>query len=274
MAWLGDRVRGAIESGVEGLIWKALLFGALTVGSLAVTVGLLIARAGGRVPTWWLALSVGISIGLAVAYGWRARRWLRAVDDLEWQLALSGYAEELLHGVLETLQKILHGDVREVSLDALVERGVLEAAREFIERGPDEEVRLSVLVPDGNDFVMRWAAGHRLESQRKFRQPIDEMFARFSYRSGDVELSDDVQTDERWKPLAKATRPYRSLVTVPIHRGDETVAVLNAISTYPAAFGDGDIMFLQLLAAIIEVAWAPGVFKNGDEQRRPSGLVP
>jgi GAF domain-containing protein len=125
-----------------------------------------------------------------------------------------------------------------------------------------------------NDFVMRWAAGHRLESQRKFRQPIDEMFARFSYRSGDVELSDDVQTDERWKPLAKATRPYRSLVTVPIHRGDETVAVLNAISTYPAAFGDGDIMFLQLLAAIIEVAWAPGVFKNGDEQRRPSGLVP
>jgi hypothetical protein len=266
VTWLGDRFRGAIESGIEGLIWKALLFGAVTLGGLALTVGLLIARSGAHVPAWWLGIVFGISVGLAIAYGWRARRWLQAIDDLEWQLALSGYASELLHGVLETLQKVLHGAVRDVTLDTLVERGVLETAREFIERGSDEEVRLSVLVPDGDDFVMRWAAGHRLESQRKFRQPLDEMFARFSYRSGEVEVSDDVTTDERWKPLAKATRPYSSLVTVPICRGDQVAGVLNAISTYPAAFAEGDIIFLQLLATIIEVAWAPGVFD--DDARR------
>lgn len=268
MGWLSDRFRGAIESGVEGLIWKALFFGALTFFSVAVAVGLLIARAGEDVPTWWLVLSIGISVGLAIAYAWRVRRWLADIDQLEWQLALSGYASELLHGVLETLQKVLNGDVRGVSLDTLVERGVLEAAREFIERGPDEEVRLSVLVADDDHFVMRWAAGHRLESQRKFRQPIDEMFARFSYQSGNVEVCDDVTTDDRWKPLAKATRPYRSLVTVPIRRGDETAAVLNAISTYPAAFGGADIMFLQLLAAIIEVTWAPGVFSEENRDNR------
>lgn len=81
---------------------KAILSGALTLGALAVAAGLAISRAGADVPTWSLVLPIGFALGLTVAYGARARRWLREVDELEWQTALNGYSSALLHGVLDT----------------------------------------------------------------------------------------------------------------------------------------------------------------------------
>lgn len=257
MGWIADRFRGAIESGVEGLIWKAIVFGAITLAGVLLAAVLLLARAADEeVPTWSLALTIGVAIGLSVAYGFRARRWTLEIDDLEWQLALSGYSRTLHQEALQTLQKVLNGDIKDVSVDAFIEQGILELGREFLQRGPGEEVRLSVLVPDGSDFLMKWAAGHRLESKQKFRRPIAELFSKIAYETGELTWSADVDQDDRFTPIPVATRPYKSLVSVPLRAGGTVIGVLNGISTYPDAFSEVDIQFIELLGSIVDVVWA------------------
>lgn len=65
-----------------------------------------------------------------------------------------------------------------------------------------------------------------------------------------------MDNDDRWRPHPKARpgRQYGSLVSIPVRRGDEVVGVLNVISTHKNAFTQGDLNYIELLAALINLA--------------------
>jgi GAF domain-containing protein len=128
---------------------------------------------------------------------------------------------------------------RELRL-AVFAKGLLAPAREFLIQAPGEDVRLSVLVPEGQDFRMKWMAGHRLVSKQDFRLRIGESFSRFAFQTGQIESSEDVDSDPRFQPHPRAERPYYSIISVPIRSGDDVVAVFNVVSTLPYAFTEAD----------------------------------
>lgn len=72
-----------------------------------------------------------------------------------------------------------------------------------------------------------------------------------------MQWTDDVDADDRWRrhPKADAKRRYKSLAAMPIVVGDDAVAVLNVVSTEPAAFLKGDLTFIELLGGLISLAW-------------------
>jgi hypothetical protein len=280
--WLGDRVRGALNHAVEQVIWGAVV---LLAVALLVILGSIFTW--GNVP-WIVALLVLAALTVWASSRARnssqrsaaAERDLKATRDsleaarsraeslqeelegvqedlaavfMDLELTLS--AADLIYEALETLQKIVRGALPGVTIDELIEQGLLEPARQFLERGGGEEVRLSVLVPDGTDFLMRWAAGHRLESKRRFRHAINTTFSRIAFETGQIAYSADVADDPRFEPFPEATRHYRSLISVPIRAGDDVVAVLNVLSTFPHAFFEPDLAFVKLVGAVLDFVW-------------------
>jgi hypothetical protein len=57
------------------------------------------------------------------------------------------------------------------------------------------------------------AHGHRLESRQRFRLPIKDSFAGVAFNTGRVQSSNDLISDERFKPHPKAAsgREYQSI---------------------------------------------------------------
>lgn len=171
---------------------------------------------------------------------------------------LGSYYETHLYDVLESLQKVVRGTIPGVTVDVFIEQGVLSPAREFLTRGEGEDVRLSILEPHGEEFRMAHAAGHTLESKQKFRLPIEGSFAGFALQSEQIEATGDVDLDERFvrHPKARPGREYKSIISVPIRSGEETVAVLNVISTFENAFEEADFNYVRLIGAVLNVVWS------------------
>src|SRR2546428_13056517 len=105
IAWLAQRVRRAIETGVENAIWIGLGVCVLFVWKFA--------SGDVKLPIWLLALAVGAPLALTV----RARRQGRLppaeaagyIAELENQNALYGYYANFLWEVMQTLQKASRG---------------------------------------------------------------------------------------------------------------------------------------------------------------------
>ena len=93
------------------------------------------------------------------------------------------------------------------------------------------DVRVSILAPEGIDFTM-------------------------PYSRNEVVWSDDVRVDDRFTPHPHASRPYNSILSVPISRDDEIVGVLNVIATPTEAFGHTEIIVATILGGVLECAWA------------------
>ena len=80
------------------------------------------------------------------------------------------YSSHLAH-VLDHLQRVISGDI-DVGIPEYISRGILEPARDVLMEDSDEDIRLSILLPEQDDcFVMTWSAGHDLESQSDPRVP-------------------------------------------------------------------------------------------------------
>jgi GAF domain-containing protein len=217
----------------------------------------------------WIVLVAAVFFGAAgLAVGRRDGGTQELVSQLLLELDLNQYYANHLYEVLETLQKIISQSIPGVSFSEFVERGMLEPARQYLTQGPGEDIRLSVLVPDERhqDFVMEFAAGHRLESRGSFRLPIAGSFAGHAYSSGEIQWTNDVDTDQRWSkhPEARPDRAYGSLVSVPIRVRDQVVGVLNVISTYKSAFSPADRTYIELLGSILNVAWSLVEEEDGD----------
>jgi GAF domain len=253
MRWLKDRFRGAINSGIQGLIW---------VGVVAVLV-FAWSRRGTDVtlPVWALALSIAVPVGALLTLLVRRatkRGHAGLVADLQQELDLGAYYSRHIYDILDTLQKVLQGTIPDVTVGAFIEEGILEPARDFLVQQPGEDVRLSVLVPDNGHWSMAFAAGYRLESRQRFSLPIIGSFSRHAYETGEIQWSFDLQNDPRFTPHPQATRIYHSIISLPIRSGEQTVAVFNADSTFRWAFSLADFIYLTLLAAIVGVAWTLG----------------
>ena len=147
-----------------------------------------------------------------------------------------------------------------------IEVGIFEPAHRLLRRdhlGADRgDLRFSILVADGEDFVMADdsgllpAHGHRSESRQKFRLPIKDSFAGVAFNSGRVQSSNDLHTDQRFMPHPKASssREYQSMVSVPLWRAGEVDGVLNVLAVRKDAFSPVDRTCITLLASVIDVA--------------------
>jgi GAF domain-containing protein len=278
--------RGQLDRGVKFYI---------ALGGVIVTTGLLIGGGGWlahrlghhqHVRLWILVaavLAAGIGgflvsallhavlargpAGSKVAAGPSARE-----RELEARIAESEYQKRLVTDVLGSIQQ---GIAREDDweLDDLVERGVLDTARGLLIRSHGEDVRMAVLFPreDQPDrWKMRWATGHRPESVRSYDREIDSTMAGLAYRRGDDVVCDDVRQDDRFRAHPRETRPFHSLVAVPLVVGEERVGALSVVSTRVGAFREPDISFIKQIGAIIDLLLADekDVHRIEEEARR------
>lgn len=243
------------------VVLAALLLGASGAAGLLVLIWVKT-----HLSLTWRIVLVAASLSLVIGLGtatigvlrlrYRTRRLqLYNVTELEDQLAQAAYAQEFLRGLLETLQEMFAVD-EVFEYDEFAEGAVLDPARGFLARAPGEEVRLSVLVPDGDDFKMRWAAGHRPLSKANFRIRINDSFAGRAFHLRETQRCPDVTKEPTFTPHPKATRPYKTIVSTPVKMGDEVAGALNAISTYADVFTEADVLFIELIATVVSLLLA------------------
>jgi GAF domain-containing protein len=221
-----------------------------------------------HVRTWLFGLVILVALGVVVAATWRlARRRAQpppeALDALRQQVAdleletgrRAEYAEHLRQ-ILDHLQQVIAGRMPGVDYLAFIERGILEPARDMLREDQSEDVRLSVLAPteDNKSFRMAFAAGHSLPSKTNYSLEVDESISRFALLKGKPYVWHDLEKEPAYKPHPKATRAYRSMVSLPIRADDTIWGVFNVISTEANSFQDVDIEYIKFLGSIINVA--------------------
>jgi hypothetical protein len=286
LRWLTSK---AGEGIVQGAAWAAVVLAGYLLWHRV--------RQNVEVPFWVLLLVVGIPATIAIGQTIRRYRVIAEIQQahagqmdefvaeamemyrqLQETQNLAYYANHL-YEILATLRRVMGGAIPGVKVTDFVEYGVLQPARDLLRQGSDEDVRISILMPDGTgrDWVMRYAAGHSLESRQAFRLPIESSFSKYAYESGEVVWSNNLNEDSRFMrhPQARAGRQYESMISVPIRRGDQAVAVLNVISSEADAFGDEDITYAKLIGAVVEVVVAlPGGGGAGLPAVAPKGIPP
>lgn len=231
-------VRGVSENVVAGLIGLGILAGvAWGISHVDAPVAL------------WVVLVIAVCSG---TLGFVAGRVYRYGDDL------LGYQSDLLGEAVLALRDLVAGKLN-VSFEDFMERGVLAPAMFGLSVERKEEIRLSVLVPEsgGEYFRMLFESGHSLGRKDDFRLPRASL-AGHALETGELQWTNDVEKDKRWHPHPKASaeRGYHSLASMPIVVGDDTVGVLNVISSARGAFLKGDLTYVELLGGFIGLAWA------------------
>jgi GAF domain-containing protein len=230
------------------------------------------------VPLWVLLLAVGIPLCMAIAQTIRRyrnrtevaeafademnqafRRMIAMQDELQRTQNIAYYANHL-YEILSTLRRAMSGTIPDVRRDDFIEHGVLQPARDLVRQEPGEDVRISILYPNatGREWEMRYAAGHSLESRQAFSLPIDTSFSKYAYESGELVWSNNLSQDTRFMrhPQARPGREYESMVSVPIRRAEQTVAVMNVISSSADAFTEEDLTYTKLIGAVVEIVLA------------------
>ncbi len=247
----------------ENLLAAAIIAGAAS-GTLLAGVLALLDLLGGHVsvPVWSGVLAGAVLVAGAFYIGfWTNRRVeadpiTAAATDLIGLLDRQDAYLEHLWTTLEQLQSAVDGAIDGTNLRNFIERGVLYPGRDMLKtyQPNGEDVRLSVLRPVGEDFVMAYSAGHTNTGHAGFRMKISDSFSKHAYEQGVVCGSSNLSKDPRFAPRPGARRPYESIVSIPLRSGGETAWVFNAIFTAEAAIVDTDYFYILLLAAITNVA--------------------
>lgn len=142
--------------------------------------------------------------------------------------------------------------------------GICKAQQEISAAGPDEQMIWNVVVErarsltgadgaqievaEGDQLVCSAVAGTtpvRLGERRS----SETTFSGLCVRREQVLRSDDVQLDDR--AASELALGMRSLVAVPLPHQFYSIGVLTVASKRPAAFGEGDIETLQMLAYVM-----------------------
>jgi hypothetical protein len=257
-----DVFRAATVDVVARALTALLLLGAAGLGLLVWN--------GGSVPAWAAVLVVVLVLAVAVGLGVRAGRLARRVGELEeltadyedlddaadrygWAIDRYELYTDHIADVLERLQRVLSNELQGVTIPDYIERGIISPARDVLQ-GPHEEIRISVLLPDGDRWRMVWSAGHSLDGQRSYNQRIADTLSRVAYEEDEAQYWPDVTKDDRFRPSPQATRPFHSMLSQPIRNGADAVGVLNVISTKIDAFDAAEQRYLTSLASVIGVA--------------------
>jgi EAL domain-containing protein (putative c-di-GMP-specific phosphodiesterase class I) len=143
------------------------------------------------------------------------------------------------------LQKIIH----DVTDPIVVLRRVVEQALHVVPHADGAAVEL---YRDGHfDYV---CTGGRLETQLGLRLPAAASLSGLAITTGETQCCADSELDKRVHLQACRTVGARSLICVPLRRGDEPVGVLKVTAAQPLAFDDADVGILTGLAEFITVS--------------------
>jgi len=172
-------------------------------------------------------------------------------DALERHETYSGHLAQALDG----LQRVVAGDIP-VDIADYIGVGILEPARDLITDKPADDVRLSVLLPrqDGEHWSMPWAAGHSLEGRTKYKERIVDTLSRHAYERGQIQRWPDVASDSGFRQNPYASRPIRTMLSLPVRSGAQTVGVFNVVSSAPEAFDPAEELYITSLGALISLA--------------------
>ncbi len=256
----GNRVervgKEIVRAAAVDLTGKALIF---VGGSFLAAFALLIWQ-GGSIPAWTVAILVVVVAGIGALRRAALRRGLRDAEDeastfLDALLRHEEYSRHVAQS-LDTLQRVVSGDIS-VSVDRYIEQGILEPARDLLMEQTAENVRLSILLPDPEapeHWWMAWAAGHSLAGKAKYAEPIKDTLSRHAYERGEQQAWPDVTQDRSFQQNPRASAPTRTMLSLPIRRGDEVLGVFNAVSSEPDAFDPTEETYLVSLGGVIAVA--------------------
>lgn len=234
-------------------------------GLLALAAIVALVAAGLDVPAWTLAAMALVALGLM----YLTRRVVgREARELRPQLRLANdkldrhdsYGSNLC-SVLDTFQKINAKDIENVTMRGFIERGILIPARDVMqENGHPSDLRMSVLLVSAGHFSMVWASGHSVESQTKYRVPIDKTISKVAYEKKSIQIWRNAPDEERsFVKNPKATRGFKSMVSIPILMGEATLGVFNTVTDHEDAFDPADVNYLTSLGSIIQLAFGMAV---------------
>lgn len=263
---LGGEILRAAAVELAGRVLLAI------AGVLVAALGLLI-WSGASVPAWVLLVVVVALVGLAVLLmRQRGQGFVGVMEDkrtLEQELGRHKEYSEHLQNSLDALQRVLSQDV-DAEIPYYLEQAVLEPAQRILIEKPAEKVRLSVLLPADEDparWSMRWSAGHTMIGKLKYDKLIADTLARHAFETGEPQEWGDTESQTDFQQNPEASFPTRSLVSLPIRKGDDVLGVFNAVSAEKDAFDDAEKKFLASLAGIIAVAVS--AWRGGPEPVRP-----
>lgn len=235
----------------SALRWAALALLALMLALFAL---------GWEVPAWTLVLMMIFGVGLTYvakrAAGREADELRPRLDAAEDKLDRHDSYGTNICSIMDNFQRVLAGDIRGVTVPGFIERGILTAGRDVMqENGHASDLRMSVLVARDGDFTMGWASGHNLQSQKKYRQPIDKTVSKIAYEKKVMQVWKDITVEERgFEENPHATRKFKSMVSIPILIGDRAVGVFNVVTERVDAFDIADVNYLTSLGAVIQTA--------------------
>ena len=163
-----------------------------------------------------------------------------------------------------------------MSMASFIEQGILIPGRDVMqENGRPSDL----LIPIDDHFQMVWASGHSVEAKQKYKVPIDQTIAKVAYEKQAIQVWKNAPEEERgFTKNPKATRPFRSMVSIPILRGARTTGVFNIVTEQESAFDPADVNYLTSLGSIIQLAFGMAIKEMranspGDDARaRPTNL--
>jgi len=240
----------------KALVGVTLLLGVLMV-ALVVT--------GWDVPAWTLIAMTFAAIALAYVtrrtVGREANELRPKLDAAEDKLDRHDSYDSNLCSVLDTFQRVNTKDIKGLTMSGFIERGILIPARDVMqENGHPSDLRMSVLLVVDGHFSMVWASGHRVASQNKYRVPIDQTISKVAYQKKAIQVWKNAPEEERgFVRNPKATRGFKSMVSIPILMGDQTLGVFNILTDRESAFDPADISYLTSLGSIIQLAFGMAV---------------
>jgi N-acetylmuramoyl-L-alanine amidase/putative methionine-R-sulfoxide reductase with GAF domain len=120
---------------------------------------------------------------------------------------------------------------------------------------------LAIALAENNEIVLRASAGD-VRPDVGARIDRDSAFSGACFRSAQIVICDDTETDPRVNLQACRKLGARSMVAVPLCGRRRVIGLLEAFSTWPFAFNDSDVRNLSLLAELVL-----GALKPEDEDR-------
>jgi hypothetical protein len=253
---LDQFTKDVLYSALVGVTSKVLGWAAL----LMVGLGVALIAAGWKVPAWTLVAM--LFLGLVLIYATKraaareARELRPKVARAEDQLDRHESYGSNLCSVLDTFQKIVAKDIQ-LPMSTFIERGILTPARDVMqENGHPADLRMSVLLESEGHFSMVWASGHSIESQKKFKVLVEKTISQVAYEKQAIQVWKNAPEEERsFVENPKATRGFKSMVSIPISKGDSTHGVFNVVTDAEDCFDPADINYLTSLGAIIQLAF-------------------
>jgi hypothetical protein len=257
--------KDVLYSALVSVTAKALGRAAFVLGALMVALIV----AGWNVPAWTLAAMVLLAVALVYVTrrvtGREAQELRPKLEAAENKLDRYDSYSSNLCSVLDTFQRVNTKDIKGLTMGGFIERGILIPARDVMqENGHPSDLRLSVLLVSEGHFSMAWASGHHVESQRKYRVPIDQTISKVAYEKKTIQVWKNAPEEERSFVInPKATRGFKSMVSIPILMGDKTHGVFNILTDRENAFDPADVNYLTSLGSIIQLAFGMAIQELG-----------